>query len=41
MATEFGEKLQTAVNSIETLIWRDKTGKDVKLVDASGEELSA
>ena len=39
MNTEFGEKLQSAISSIDSLTWRDKQGNIVKLVDASKEEL--
>lgn len=39
MNTEFGEKLQSAMGSIDSLTWRDKQGNIVKLVDASKEEL--
>ena len=39
MNTEFGEKLQSAMSSIDSLTWRDKQGNIVKLVDASKEEL--
>lgn len=39
MNTEFGEKLQKAINSIDSLTWRDKNGNDVKLVNASVEDL--
>lgn len=39
MTTEFGEKLQSAIESIESLTWKDKNGDDIKLVDASIEDL--
>lgn len=39
MCTEFGEKLMQAMDSIESLTWRDKSGNDVKLVEASEENL--
>ena len=34
MRTEFGEKLQQAINSIDSFTWKDKNGNVVKLVDA-------
>ena len=37
--TEFGEKLRSVLESIDSLTWRDKSGNDVKLVDASVEDL--
>ena len=37
--TEFGEKLRSVLESIDFLTWRDKSGNDVKLVDASVEDL--
>ena len=39
MRTEFGEKLQTAMDSIESLVWKDKNGNNVKLMDAPAEDL--
>lgn len=35
MRTEFGEKLQKAMDSIESLTWKDKNGNTIKLVEAS------
>lgn len=37
--TEFGKKLRSVLESIDSLTWRDKSGNDVKLVDASVEDL--
>ena len=35
MNTDLGEKLQSAMNnSIDTLVWIDKAGNSIKLVDA-------
>lgn len=39
MRTEFGEKLQNAIDSIESLTWKDKNGNDVKLITASEEDI--
>ena len=40
MNTDLGEKLQSAINnSVNTFIWKDKTGNSIKLVDASDAEL--
>ena len=39
MYTEFGEKLQNAMDSIESLTWVDKNGNSVKLMNASVEDL--
>jgi hypothetical protein len=39
MITEFGEKVQNALESMEALTWRSKDGNTVRLVDASPEEL--
>ena len=39
MQTEFGEKLQNAMDSIESLVWKDKTGNSVKLMTAPEEDL--
>ena len=39
MNTEFGEKLQNAMESIDALTWRGKDGNDVRLVDASDDDL--
>lgn len=40
MSTEFGEKLQKAMDKIESLTWRDKNGNDVKLIEASEDNLN-
>lgn len=40
MSTEFGEKLQKAMDKIESLTWRDKNGHDVKLIEASEDNLN-
>lgn len=37
--TEFGEKLRSVLESINVLTWRDKSGNNIKLVDASVEDL--
>lgn len=37
--TELGEKLQNAMNSIESFTWKDKNGNSVKLMTASIEDL--
>lgn len=39
MYTEFGEKLQNAMTSIDSLTWKDKNGNDIKLMTASEEDL--
>lgn len=39
MHTEFGEKLQNAIDSIESLTWKDKNGNEVKLMAASPDDL--
>lgn len=39
MRTEFGEKLQNAIDSIESLTWKDKNGNDIKLMTASEEDI--
>lgn len=39
MNTEFGEKLQEAMNSIESFIWIDKKGNSVKMLDMPADEL--
>lgn len=39
MNTEFGEKLQSAINSIDSLTWKDKQGNTVKLVEATQTDL--
>lgn len=39
MRTEFGEKLQEAINSIDSLTWKDKNNNVVKLMDASENDL--
>lgn len=40
MSTEFGEKLQKAMDKIESLTWRDKNGNDIKLIEASEDNLN-
>lgn len=39
MHTELGEKLQSAMESIDSLVWKDKTGASIKLIDAPEEDL--
>lgn len=39
MSTEFGEKLQNAMDSIESLTWKDKSGNDIKLMTAPEEDI--
>lgn len=39
MCTEFCEKLQNAMDSIESLTWKDKSGNDVKLMTAPEEDI--
>lgn len=39
MNTEFGDKLQSAINSIDSYTWKDKNGNVVKLMDASEQNL--
>lgn len=39
MCTEFGEKLQNAMDSIESLTWKDKSGNDIKLMTAPEEDI--
>lgn len=39
MSTEFGEKLQSAMDSIESLTWKDKNGNNIKLMEAPEESL--
>ena len=39
MRTEFGEKLEKAMNDINSLTWKDKSGNVIKLVDAPAEDL--
>lgn len=39
MRTEFGEKLQNAIDSIESLTWKDKNGNDIKLMTAPEEDI--
>lgn len=39
MRTEFGEKLEKAMNSIESFTWKTKDGNVIKLVDAPAEDL--
>lgn len=41
MNTEFGEKLQTAINSIDSFVWKDKNGNDIKLMSASPKDLES
>lgn len=40
MSTEFGEKLQKAMDKIESLTWKDKNGNDIKLIEASEDNLN-
>lgn len=40
MCTEFGEKLRKAMDSIESLVWKDKNGNDIKLMTASEDNLN-
>lgn len=39
MQTEFSEKLQSAMNSIESLIWKDKNGNVINLMSANVEDI--
>lgn len=39
MRTEFGEKLEKAMNDINSLAWKDKNGNVIKLMDAPAEDL--
>lgn len=39
MRTEFGEKLEKAINSVESFTWKTKDGNVIKLVDAPAENL--
>lgn len=39
MITEFGEKLHSAMTSIDSLVWKEKNGNVVKMVNASPEDL--
>lgn len=39
MRTEFGEKLEKAMNDVNSLTWKDKNGNVIKLVDAPAEDL--
>ena len=39
MNTEFGEKLQSAINSVEAYTWKDKNGNSIKLIDASEQDI--
>lgn len=39
MNTEFGEKLQNALNSIESFEWKDRSGKTVKMIDMPADQL--
>lgn len=39
MSTEFGEKLQNAMDSIESLTWKDKSRNDIKLMTAPEEDI--
>ena len=41
MNTEFGEKLRTAINSIDSFVWKDKNGNDIKLMSASPKDLES
>ena len=39
MCTEFGEKLQNAMNSINSFIWINKKGDSIKMVDMPADQL--
>lgn len=39
MNTEFGEKLRTAMDSIESLTWKTKEGNAVKLMSESEDNI--
>lgn len=39
MRTEFGEKVHTAITSIDALTWKDKSGNVIKLMDAPAADL--
>ena len=39
MRTEFVEKLEKAMNDVNSLTWKDKNGNVIKLVDAPAEDL--
>lgn len=39
MRTEFGEKLEKAMNDVNSLTWKDKNRNVIKLVDAPAEDL--
>ena len=39
MRTEFGEKLEKAMNDVNSLTWKDMNGNVIKLVDAPAEYL--
>lgn len=39
MRTEFGEKLQKAMESVDSLTWKDKNGNVTKLMDAQASDL--
>lgn len=39
MRTEFGEKLQKAIESVDSLTWKDKNGNSIKLMDAPASDL--
>lgn len=39
MCTEFGEKLQNAMNSINSFIWINKKGESIKMVDMPADQL--
>lgn len=39
MYTEFGEKLQNAIESLESLTWKDKNGTNIKLMTANEEDI--
>lgn len=39
MCTEFGEKLQEAMNSINSSVWVNKDGSTIKMIDMPADEL--
>ena len=39
MTTEFGEKLQSAMNSVNSYVWMNKKGESVKMMDMPADEL--
>ena len=39
MCTEFGEKLQNAMNSINSFVWINKKGESIKMVDMPADQL--